>query len=277
LEEIMTEPSGTYVLDSGADELDRLVRAAGLLAPIARSAFAQAGLSSGGRAIDLGCGPLGGLATLHAVVGDDGLVVGVDQSAEALRTAQSALERLGIRGVRLVEADINTLTPQILGGADFDLAYCRLVLMHQADPAATLRTVAGLVRPGGSVVVQDYFAPPRTEPATPAVDRAFELVIAAARARGASPDASRQYRQLCAAAGLEVIVERGTFIPMPLPAVLNEAAVLLSAARRGVEAARIASATEVDNILAALRPSPVPTGARAWSPQTVGVVAVKPA
>jgi ubiquinone/menaquinone biosynthesis C-methylase UbiE len=273
----MADPSGTYVLDSGTDELDRLVRAAGLLAPIARAAFAQAGLSRGGRAIDLGCGPLGGLATLHDVVGDDGLVVGVDQSAEALGTAGKALERLGIRGVRLVEADINTVTPPMVGGADFDLAYCRLVLMHQADPAATLRTIAGLVRPGGSVVLQDYFAPPHTEPATPAVDRAFELVIAAARARGASPDAARRYRELCAAAGLEVVIERGTFVPMPLPVVFNEAAVLLSAARRGVEAAGIASAAEVDRVLATLRADPSLAGVRAWSPQTIEAIAVKPA
>jgi SAM-dependent methyltransferase len=264
--------TNTYVLDSSEAELERLLRVAGLLGPIAVSALRQAGLGPGDRALDLGCGPLGALASLHEVVGTTGTVVGVDASADALATAQRALDRLGIRTVSLVEADINQLEPAQVGGDDFDLAFCRLVLMHQSDPAATLARIAGLLRPGGHLVAYDFFAAPHVEPRIGVVDRAWELIIGAMQARGASPDVSRRYRDTCAAAGFEVVSERGTFIPMPLPAVITETTLLLSGVRRGVEAAGLAPAAEIDELLAAVQAHAGDQRA-AWSPTTVELIA----
>ncbi len=65
--------------------------------------------------------------------------VGVDADVVALSKARQALSRLGIPGVRLVQADANELSAALAGGADFDLAYCRLMLMHQSDPAGRWR------------------------------------------------------------------------------------------------------------------------------------------
>jgi SAM-dependent methyltransferase len=274
VERIMTRTTD-YILDTSRDELDRLLRAARLLSPIAASALRQAGLRLGGKAIDLGCGPLGALRDLHDVVGADGTVVGVDMSRDALATARQALDRLGIDGVRLVEADINMVEPAMVGGADFDLAHCRLVLMHQPDPARTLTRIAGLLRPGGALIAVDFFAPPRLEPGIDTVDRAWDLIIDATRARGASPDTSRRYRELCDAAGFEIESERGTFIPMPPPAVLNETTILLTGVRRGVEAAGLATAADVDRLLADLQAAFGSVSGRGWSPQTIELIARK--
>jgi SAM-dependent methyltransferase len=266
--------TSTYVLESSDAELDRLLRAAGILAPIAASAFRQVGLHHGDKAVDLGCGPLGALAVLREMVGDAGTVVGVDMSADALATARRALDRLGVHDVSLVQADINALTADELGGADFDVAYCRLVLMHQPDPAATLARIAAVLRPKGHLIAFDFFAAPRVEPAIPAVERAWELIIGAMRARGATPDASRRYREICASAGFDVLSERGTFVPMPLPAVLSETTLLLTGARRGVEAAGLATSAEIDELLAGVQ-AHASDDRRAWSPETIELVARK--
>ncbi|TAM93117.1 MAG: methyltransferase domain-containing protein [Jatrophihabitans sp.] len=266
--------ANAYVLETSDAELDRLLRAADLLAPIAISAFRQAGLSVGSKAVDLGCGPLGALSALRRVVGDSGTVVGVDTSVAALATARQALDRLGVDDVELVAADINTLEPAQLGGDDFDLAHLRLVLMHQADPVGTLSRIARLLRPGGHLVALDFFAPPHLEPGLDAVDLAWDWVIGAMRARGASPDASRRYRELCDAAGFEVLSERGTFLPMPRPVIVDETILLLSGARRGVEAGGLATAEEIDDLLAELRAHQAGSG-RAWSPQTIELIARK--
>lgn len=265
----MSHPA-SYVLDSSGAELDRLLRAARLLAPIVTAALRQADLPRGGKAIDIGCGPLGALAVLREVVGEEGTVVGVDINPDALVAARQALDRLGIDGVRLVEADLNALD---LDEHDFDLAYCRLVLMHQPDPAATLRTIADLLRPDGNLIAFDFFAPPIIEPRIDAVDRAWQLIIAAMRARGAHPEASRRYRELCQTAGFDVVSERGTFVPMTVPAILHETTVLLSGARRGIAANSLATPAEVEQLLCDIADT-TPSG-QAWSPLTVELIARK--
>lgn len=268
---------GSYVLDRSQAELDRLIFISRFLAPVVTDTCRRAGLSAGGRAIDVGCGPLGALETLAGIVGRDGTVVGVDADAVTLGTARDALEHIGLGGVRLIHADANDLTADSVGTADFDLAFCRLVLMHQRDPGATMARIAGLLRPGGALVAFDFFAPPVCVPAQPAVTRAWELVIAAMRARGASPDVSVRYRECCAEAGLEVIGERGVFFPMPAVAVVSEAAVLLTGARATLEASDLCTGAELDELLARLRADQLPAGVTAYSPQTIELLARKPA
>jgi SAM-dependent methyltransferase len=41
----------------------------------------------------------------------------------------------------------------------FDLVFARLLLQHLDDPVMTLRKMYGQVRPGGRIVVQDYYFP----------------------------------------------------------------------------------------------------------------------
>ena len=266
----------SYVLEQSQEELDRLSFVSELLAPAVRETCQRAGLVAGGRALDVGCGPLGALPTLANLVGVEGAVVGVDADPVALDAARRNLDAAGHDRVALVHCDANELTPEAVGASGFDLAFCRLVLMHQPDPGFTMARIAGLLRPGGSLVAIDFFAPPVCEPAHPAVARAWELVIEAMRVRGASPGAARRYRALCAAAGLEVVSERGVFVPIPAVAVVSEAAVLLNGARPTVESAGLCPASEFDRLLDQLRVERVDPGVTAYSPQTVELVARVP-
>ncbi|HEX9031969.1 MAG TPA: class I SAM-dependent methyltransferase [Streptosporangiaceae bacterium] len=271
----MTSPS-TYVLDQSEAELDRLIFVSRFLAPAVTEACRRAGLSQGGRAIDVGCGPLGALEALVEIVGPEGSVVGVDADDAALGTASAALQRLRADGIRLIRADANDLTPDGVGISGFDLAFCRLVLMHQPDPAHTMARIASLLRPGGTLVAIDFFAPPVCFPAHAEVTRAWDLVIQAMRIRGASPDTSRRYREFCARAGLEVVSERGQFFPIPAAAVVSEAAVLLAGARSTIERSGLCSSAEVDGLLAALRTDQLPAGSAAYSPQAIELIARTP-
>jgi hypothetical protein len=146
--------------------------------------------------------------------------------------------------------------------------------MHQPDPIATLSRVADLLRPGAHLIAFDFFAPPRLEPEIESVNHAWELIIDAMRARGASPDTSRRYHEICHAAGFDVLSQRGTFVPMPVPAVINETTVLLTGARRGVEATGLASPAQVDDLVADMQTYTAMNG-RAWSPQSIELIARK--
>jgi SAM-dependent methyltransferase len=63
--------------------------------------------------------------------------------------------------------------------ASFDLAYCRLVLMHVPRPADALRAMAELARPGGRVVCEEM-DPTRwvCDPPSGRMDRLFRLQVA---------------------------------------------------------------------------------------------------
>lgn len=91
------------------------------------------------------------------MVGPSGTVVGVDVSPEALARARHTLDRVGLDRVQLRQVDINSanLAEELRPWAPFDVAYCRLLLTHQSNPAQTLRNVARVVRSGGMIIVHE--------------------------------------------------------------------------------------------------------------------------
>jgi demethylmenaquinone methyltransferase/2-methoxy-6-polyprenyl-1,4-benzoquinol methylase len=79
-------------------------------------------------------------------------VVGVDQSPEMLAEAR---RRLGSE-VRLVEANAERLP---FTDGEFDALTFTYLLRYVADPAATLRELARVVRPGGTIASLEFALP----------------------------------------------------------------------------------------------------------------------
>jgi ubiquinone/menaquinone biosynthesis C-methylase UbiE len=208
-------PNPDYIVASLPTELARLVGIARLCDEHVRDAFRRVPLGPGGTAIDCGCGALGALLPLSDLVGPAGTVVGVDMNAESLGHARTILDRAGRDAVRLVHANVNDLEPaQVCPPGPFDAAYCRFFLTHQRDPVATLRRMAAVVRPGGHVVAHEYIhgpCLPASEPPLPALDAYWGFVDGVLRRVG-SPDVARQFRRLCAAAGLREVSQRGFLV-----------------------------------------------------------------
>jgi SAM-dependent methyltransferase len=213
-----TKPqTSTYVVQSSASEDDRLVRGARAFDEDIQDGCRRAGLRSGDRVIDVGCGPIGALLSLRNLVGPNGLVMGLDFNAGALTTAQTILTQRGLTNVQLVHGDINTIVlDDIPGAGSFDLAYCRLFLIHQRDPVATLRRMSELVRPGGRVLAHEMVFGDGAEhalsnPPLPARARWQRLIWSAMERRGASPFLATRLGAVCVAAGLEDLGQRGFF------------------------------------------------------------------
>jgi SAM-dependent methyltransferase len=137
---------------------------------------------------------------LAAIAGPRGSVVGVDSSAEAIETARAIINRENLNTVRVVHGDIHTLDLlAITRNRFFDAAHMRFVLVHQHDPAFTLRRAAALVRPGGYVLVSDIVNDPRYpwfDPPLPAHETAAAFIFETVARRGASVDAGRRLPQL---------------------------------------------------------------------------------
>ena len=211
--EEVTERVNRYILDGSDQDLRRLLSGAELGAHNARTAFRRVGVQPGWNAIDCGCGPIGVLAVLAEMVGPAGRVVGVDVSPAAIQRARAVVSALELGNVEVVAGDLHDLDAAALGGP-FDLAFSRAFLMHQPDPVRTLRHIAGLLRPGGWLVVHEALEspPPRSHPHLEAVADHWDLVHEVLHRNevpaGAVEDLPRSARQ----AGLEVTAMRGLFL-----------------------------------------------------------------
>jgi SAM-dependent methyltransferase len=243
--EAVAERVRRYILDGSDEDLRRLLSISEVAAEMARAAFRKVGVQEGWKAIDCGCGPLGGLAVMAEMVGPAGRIVGVDVSEPAVQRARAVVSALELGNVEVVAGDLHELELAVLGGP-FDLAYTRLFLMHQADPVRTLRQIADLLRPGGWLVAQEPLRSPapRSHPHLEALtsywDLVYELLDRAGIPDGAVEDLPRSARE----AGFEVTGMSGCFVPIDPEVAFEIHASTLAAVRErainsGIAAGRI--------------------------------------
>ena len=125
----------------------RLELLADVLDPSTRAFLAQVAPSSPSVALDLGCGPARSTRLVAQVAGAR-RTIGVDTSQPFLERAT----RSSPPDVTFVQHDA-TSTP--LPGAPAGLIYCRLLLAHVSDPAATVRAWITQLAPGGRLLVEE--------------------------------------------------------------------------------------------------------------------------
>jgi SAM-dependent methyltransferase len=99
--------------------------------------------------LDAGCGDGRFLAVLPALGPVPARVVGVDIADSILATARRAITAVGV-DAELVRGNLERLP---LGDAEVDLAVSIQVLEHLLDPAAGVRELARVLRPGGALLL----------------------------------------------------------------------------------------------------------------------------
>jgi SAM-dependent methyltransferase len=146
-----TADSSPYLLGSSAAEHERLVRQAELFEPFTQRLFRNAGIGLGQRVLDIGCG-LGDVSMLVArLVGPTGVVVGVDKDANIIAKAKARAAEAGLQNVSFVESEVG----RFAGSEPFDAIVGRLILEFVPNPTAVVGSLAGQLRPGGVLAIQD--------------------------------------------------------------------------------------------------------------------------
>jgi ubiquinone/menaquinone biosynthesis C-methylase UbiE len=140
-----------YVLGHTNAEQLRLIRQARVLAPFTNRLFRDAGIASGMRVLDIGCG-MGDVTMLAAqLVGPTGRVVSIDRDQASIETAQRRVSAIGLENVRFHQADLLTFED----AEPFDAIVSRLVLEFVPDTTAAIKRLRDLLRPGGVMAFQE--------------------------------------------------------------------------------------------------------------------------
>ena len=114
-----------------------------------KSNLIQAGLKPGMSSIDIGCG-IGLLTRVMHELSCGSVTVGVDASAERIHSALR--DTAPDASISFVHADAQRIP---LEANSFDFAWSRFLFEYLTDPAAVLREMIRLTRPGGTVAVAD--------------------------------------------------------------------------------------------------------------------------
>ena len=136
------------------------------------------------RVLDVGSGG-GDTALLAAeLVGDSGEVLGVDRSPVAVAAAQKRMKALGKHNISFRQGDMDTLEV----AETFDAVVGRYVLVFNPNPAAMLKAVARLVRPGGVIAFHEPdWNGSRSNPVAPMYERCSDWIVRTFQKVGTNP------------------------------------------------------------------------------------------
>ena len=175
-------PDKPYMLATGEKAVSRLELLERIFGPATRHLLSAAGLCSGMRVAEVGCGVGLTARWVSTQVSPTGSVAGVDSSSEQLHIGEKNAAEAGTTNLSFSEGNAyETGLPR----DSFDLVYSRFLLCHLADPGKALAEMSSLLKRGGILVCEDHddggiF----TEPATHAYKRLVEISEAANRSHG---------------------------------------------------------------------------------------------
>ncbi len=195
------------------DSGERLAVVARFFEPEMRAFIAEAAPAHPGLALDLGCGPGYTTRLLHEVTGA-AATVGVDVSEHFLRLAAVDAPL----SLRFVQHDLADGPPPV---DPADVVFCHLLLSHLPDPRQALASWAGLLAPGGVLLVDEVEAI-HTE--DPVLVEYLALVETAIAGRGGALYVGPQLAAMDAPDGLRVRSSRA----VAHPAAVADAAAMFS-------------------------------------------------
>lgn len=238
----------TYVLRGGGDGAQRLRLLDRVKWPTTRALLRRAGLRRGMTCLDAGCG--GGAVTLRLArrVGADGWVEGIDVDERALALAREEAKR------RQLPAEFRNLgADELADESRWDLVFARFLLSHLPDPARALAQLVRAAKPGGVVVLEDVDFPGHfCYPSSQAFMRYVELYQEVVRRRGSDPAIGPRMLGLCQDAGLADVGLEVVLPTFHMGEGKRLAAVTMEHIRESVLTAGLATAAEIDDLVAAL-------------------------
>ena len=203
-----------YPMEYTEEEFQRLQFQERYWGEISLEVLLKAGIETGMRVLELGCGA--GEFSLQAakLVGPSGSVLGIDRSSRAVQRASQRATALKINQLSFQVADLETINLPLT----FDALIGRFVLMFLANPTSTLARMIDWLEPGGAVAfIETDLIVARSIPAVPRVEAMLEWTRETFRRAEISLDLGPQLWRVFRDSGLEEphLVVRQKLHPAP--------------------------------------------------------------
>jgi SAM-dependent methyltransferase len=190
-----SDASASYAIQGGEVGRRRLTVLSGVLEATTSALLDRIGMCADARCLDTGCGG-GDVTRLLAARAPDGAVLGVDRDPVKIALARAA-------SPANVEWRVEDLADTVRSGERFDVVTARFVVSHLAGSAAWVLALAGLLAPGGVLVLEDVRMDGSfCSPSSGAFDRSLAVYCSTVRANGGDPNVGPHLPRFLAAAGL---------------------------------------------------------------------------
>jgi SAM-dependent methyltransferase len=189
---------GSYVIAGGKEGKRRLDRLQDAMRATTLELLESAGLKTGDRCLDAGCG--GGHVALDMarIVGPSGHITGVDFDPHVLELARVDAKEAKADNIEFVTADASSFD-----GGPFSFIHARYLLSHVSEPHRVFAHLKGLLAPGGRIAVEDIdMSGSFCHPPNSAQDRFQALYTEAVRRGGADANLGRRLPALALGAGV---------------------------------------------------------------------------
>ena len=176
-----------YVLGTHDEEISRLGLQHRVWRPRALDAWRRAGFTIGQTLLDVGCGPGYASVDLGDIVGPLGRIVAVDRSRRFLDALEATRRHRGLDNITSLEVDLDEGDlPVVLA----DGAWARWVFAFVNHPRDLLTRVRQALKPGGVLVVHEYFdySTWRLAPRCAEIEEFVSVVMESWRVSGGEPD-----------------------------------------------------------------------------------------
>jgi SAM-dependent methyltransferase len=182
-----SENEKEYVLGTHDEEVLRLELQHRVWRGRTLEGWRHAGFNVDQTIVDVGCGPGYAALDLAEIVGRAGRVVAIDRSRRFLDALESVRNARGLHQISTLEIDLDTAKLPDLNG---DGAWVRWVFCFVTRPRDLLGRIAETLRPGGKLVIHEYFdyATWRIAPQSPELEKFVKAVMKSWRDNGGEPD-----------------------------------------------------------------------------------------
>ena len=122
--------------------------------PISSELLVRNGLKEGMKVLDMGCGQGYMSCEIAEMVGDEGYVIGIDNSSDQLEIARNVVLEKELHNLKFIELSVYNLDDGSLEEEGiFDIIFCRFLLLHLKDVKKVLQDAYSLLKPGGKFVL----------------------------------------------------------------------------------------------------------------------------
>ena len=137
----------------GGNKTRFLEETARLVQHVKEDSYRLMRVGTGDRVLDLGCGPATDTIALGKIVGEQGLVIGIDLDDQMIALANQKAAKASVSG--WVQHQLVDATKLPFEDSYFDACHSERLFQHLTEPVTVLKEMVRVTKPGGRIVISD--------------------------------------------------------------------------------------------------------------------------